>query len=536
MKGMAILVVIVLQVVFAQAATAAELFARLSLVDGDVQIREADRPDWLPAAVNTPVYEGDSIWSPAGARAELQLPDSTVIRLDSGSSLNILRLEDDAAQVNLGMGRAYVRTAEMERRSLQIDLPDSSVKVYDRSRFRLEITERGDEEVSVFREAAYVESYSGNTRVRTGEMLTVESGGAAITPVNGADDWDRWNAARDSSIATHDSDPRLPQELTPYGSELSTAGTWLTVREYGYVWQPTMVVSSDWAPYRYGRWVWRGGDYLWVSSEPWGWVPYHYGRWAFVAGVGWCWVPPAAGDVFWSPGYVVWVTTPTAVAWIPLAPGEVYYGNGYFGRNSVNIVNVTNVSVNVNIYRNYSRSNALTVVDRSGFISGTGKYRRGAGETFRRQKVAMGRPVPKDGAREARMPLLKRIAADKLPPRTVAGTTVEKLRERLPVIRAGGEEGRRSEQRRGTVPPVGGQENGKGRQPVANGKPLVQGPMGHGRSDVPGGGQLSGGRGKGLPAREQRPQTAPLPERKAKNVWKIKTKAEKNSEKGQSGP
>src|SRR4030067_226587 len=81
----------------------------------------------------------------------------------------------------------------------------------------------------------------------------------------------------------------------------------------------------------------RGGARVGVGCEPWGWPPYHYGRWAFAVNIGWLWVPPARGDVFWAPGYVGWVRTGDHVAWVPLAPREVYYGRGNYGRDGRNI-------------------------------------------------------------------------------------------------------------------------------------------------------------------------------------------------------
>jgi hypothetical protein len=38
--------------------------ARVMLVDGDVMFRSPDAEEWLPASVNTPLDEGDAIWSP----------------------------------------------------------------------------------------------------------------------------------------------------------------------------------------------------------------------------------------------------------------------------------------------------------------------------------------------------------------------------------------------------------------------------------------------------------------------------------------
>ena len=176
-------------------------FARLSLAEGDVQIRVADTDDWVPAVVNTPLYEGDSIWTPAGSRTELQLQDGSIIRLDAKSSLSILKVDDDSLQLHLAIGRIYVRTVEKHRWDMQFDLTESTVKIYDKSRLRIDITEQGEEEISVFRGGAYVESYGNSTKVRKGETLSVEDARAVISPIDPPDAWDKWNTMRDGKPA-----------------------------------------------------------------------------------------------------------------------------------------------------------------------------------------------------------------------------------------------------------------------------------------------------------------------------------------------
>lgn len=436
------------------ALAAVEGFARVSLIQGDVQLRVADTDDWVPAAVNTPLYEGDSVWCPAESRVEIQLQDGSHVRLDAGSSLDILEVDDDSLQFHLGMGHAYVRTGAMRKWSMQFDMTESTVKVYDQARFRLDIAADGDEEISVFKGVAYVESYGSRTRVRTGEMLSVEDDRAGIAPLNPPDNWEKWNEARDRKAAGRRASGRLPEELVVYEEELDSAGEWVDVAEYGSVWRPTLAVSVDWAPYRVGRWIWRGGDYVWISYEPWGWVPYHYGRWVVIAGRGWCWVPPVRGDVYWGPGYVGWITTPTYVGWVPLAPGEIFYGRRHYGRASVQVTNITNItSVNISqtnvVYRNARvHRDALTVVQRDAFVRGRYSHVRARESIFRDRAVA-GRPEPRQDAREVRMPRVRSIPASKLPPPAVTRVPARELRERHPRVFT-------EEERRGRAPQGGG--------------------------------------------------------------------------------
>ncbi|HSE15174.1 MAG TPA: FecR family protein, partial [Candidatus Deferrimicrobium sp.] len=255
---------------------------RVNLIQGDVQVKIADTGEWVPASVNMPLVEGDELWVPGGSRAAIQTNRGDYVRLDEGTALQILRMDLDSYQFYLTEGRAYVLNRDRSRSVLQIDTPDASVRAFGNARFRIDIP--GDEtDVSVFRGSVQTENDYGTTTVRAGSMLAVGSDGyAEMSPVPPPDDWQRWNVRRDRIVlARGRSYGYLPEELRAYSSDFDSGGRWVNVPGYGYCWTPTVVVIADWAPYRHGRWVWRGGDYVWVGYEPWGWAPYHYGRWTF---------------------------------------------------------------------------------------------------------------------------------------------------------------------------------------------------------------------------------------------------------------
>ena len=437
MKKLCVLVISVFILILPALSGAATLgLSRISFMKGDVQIRTEESAEWMPASINTPLKEGDSIWCPEGGRAELQMRDGTVLRLDERSSLDVLALDEELMQFHLGMGHIYAKTGRLKDETLQVDLPDSTLVVDGKARLRVDIADDGDEEVSIFKGSVYVESDAGKTRVRTGEMLANgDRGSADISPLAPPDAWEKWNTQRDRKLADRRLSSRyLPEELGSYAADFDANGEWVYVGDYGYVWRPTVIYSDDWSPYRVGRWAWVGDDYVWISYENWGWAPYHYGRWINVPTRGWCWVPPARNEVYWAPGYVGWVSTPAYVGWVPLAPGETYYGRGYYGRNSVNIttINVRTTVVN-NVYRNVGVNNAVTVVKRDSFASGRPAYVKPRENIFVRGGLSVGRPDIRP-RREAFMPVVKSIAPSKLPPPALRQPPIRRLQERHPLL------------------------------------------------------------------------------------------------------
>jgi hypothetical protein len=364
--------------------------------------------------------------------------DGSFLRLDENSALEILTIEKDSFQFYLTEGRSYANFRGLKGTFLQMDTPDSSIRVYDRSNFRIETRRDGYTDISVYEGVVYAENRDGETRVDEENTLSLGQGTyAELSPLGPIDEWERWNRDRDRRLAERRPPSRyLPDELQAYSSDLAENGRWVRVREYGYVWTPTVHVSVGWAPYRVGRWVWIGGDYVWVSYEPWGWAPYHYGRWAFISTIGWCWVPPLRGAVYWGPGFVGWVRTPTYVSWVPLAPGEIYYGHGHYGPHSVNItqVNVRQINVQKIVYKNIHVRNSVTVVHHDTFVKGKHVEVKVRENPFLKEKISLGRPDIKP-EKATMIPVIKEIPQRKRPPEPIRDIKVKELKEKRPLVR-----------------------------------------------------------------------------------------------------
>jgi hypothetical protein len=412
---------------------------RFSFIRGDVQVRTEDTQDWVPASINMPLKEGDRVWVPEEGAAEIQTKGGTYLRLADRSALDILTLDEDSYQTYLSEGRLYANLRGGRDSLLQVDTSSSSVRAHEKSKFGVDVPERDPVNVSVFQGEVNVENSEGSIRVASGEVLSLGEGAYSEKSTLGSpDDWERWNYERDSRLAERRPPSRhLPEELQPYSNDFYDNGRWVQTPDYGYVWTPTVSVSVGWAPYRHGRWVWIGGDYVWVSYEPWGWAPYHYGRWYFAASIGWCWVPPARGAVYWGPGYVGWVYTNRHVAWVPLAPRETYYGHGHHGPHSVNVtnVNVTNVHVEKTVYKNVRVNNAVTTVNHETFVRGKPADARVRENPFLTEKIHAGRP-PIKPERSSSMPVVREVPQTKRPPESIRQANVSERKKERPMVKS----------------------------------------------------------------------------------------------------
>jgi hypothetical protein len=439
----AVMIVIVLLLTPVYAISSDLGYMRLSLIEGDVQIKTPEAGEWGYASINGPLQEGDQIWVPQGGRAELQLNAGTYVRLDQNSALQILSLDGDSSQFYLSQGNVYVYYKAQVRGMIQVDTPDASTRAFEKSIFRIDMSDQYTD-VAVYKGYAETENLVGNKRINAGEMLSLgQDTSGEVSPMGSPDEWERWNKTRNDRIfAVRGVSSRyLPAELAEYSYDFDSSGRWVQVPDYGYVWTPTVVVGSGWSPYRKGRWIWRGGDYVWVAYEPWGWAPYHYGRWSYVARVGWCWVPPVRGEVYWGPGYVGWVRTPDYIGWVPLAPGETYYGRGDYGRHSLNITNININQVKVtNVYKNVNINNSVTIVNRNTFATASPKIAN-VNQNIIRQKIfvknniSVGTPAIQP-TRSSYFVSAKEIPQTKLPPQRIQNLKVKELKQSRPLIKS----------------------------------------------------------------------------------------------------
>ena len=474
-------------------ALAADLdFMRISLIEGDVQIKTPEAGDWGPASINGPVGEGDQLWIPGGGRVELQLDSGTYIRLDQDSALQVLALDRDSSQFYLSQGHAYIYYNATKGNEIQFDTPDASTRAYNTAVFKVDMSDRYTD-VTVYKGYVETENSIGTTRINANEVISLgKDTNGEVSPIGPPDSWERWNKERnDRMLGRRDMSSRyLPDELRGYSADFDDNGKWVNVPDYGNVWTPTVIVFQDWAPYRHGRWIWRGGDYVWVGYERWGWAPYHYGRWAFARGYGWCWVPPARGEVYWGPGYVGWVRTGDYVAWVPLAPRETYYGRGHYGPHSVNITNINITQVNVtNVYKNVNVNNSVTVINRNSFNTAS-PTRANVHQDIIRKNIFVKNNFSVVGpnikpTRASYFGSAKPVPAAKLPPQHVKEQSVRALKEARPFVRESDKSVMRRGARTEALPVIKDttpRTPGKGRpalqqvRPEERGKPVAPAP------------------------------------------------------------
>jgi hypothetical protein len=317
---------------------------RVSLLKGEVSLLRAGEGEWESARLNSPLVEGDTLSTGRDARLEIQADSRNFIRVGPDSILKVVTLRDEGIALSLSEGTATFRLSrfDKDKEFFEVDAPRTTVAAEREGRYRVDVSRDGAVSVTV-RDDGRARVYSDNSgfELRAGRTarLYIDDAGEADWDLMSAaefDEWDTWNRDREQYLASRLKYEGRERYYDPevYGAEeLDLYGDWQYTSDYGYVWRPNVTVVNnynDWAPYRYGRWVWCNPyGWTWVADEDWGWAPYHYGRWVYVNN-NWCWAPRGYGyqygRAWWRPALVAFVDVNVGrdrhVAWYPLTYGQ----------------------------------------------------------------------------------------------------------------------------------------------------------------------------------------------------------------------
>jgi hypothetical protein len=286
--------------------------ARVSFVQGSVQLLAGQGSDFQQAVMNMPVLDGSRLQTGADGQAEVEFGDGSVARLTPNSGLQFDHLGQDRVQLTQLSGLSYYEFNVGDGHPpFSVQLNNLYAQPMTNSILRVGLD--AGWEVAVLSGSVNVQgdgipgvTVSENQSIRAG----AENSGAPYTVAQGinGDSWDNWNQDRDQAIAQEASqqtavrdDSANPQNEN--WNDLDADGNWYPVEGTGNVWVPAGV-GPGWDPYGSGYWAYYPTiGYSWVSGYPWGWLPYHCGAWGYYP-FGWGWAPGGCGRV-WHPVTVV---------------------------------------------------------------------------------------------------------------------------------------------------------------------------------------------------------------------------------------
>jgi hypothetical protein len=317
---------------------------RLAYTEGTVSFHDDEQTGWSPAVINTPLTSGDSVWTEPNARSEVSVAGSRV-RMDGGTQLNMLAIDDRQTQLQVAQGRVDIKTFNFNPNvPYQIVTPRGTVNLRQQGDYYVEAGSTQDAtRLGVRSGAAQMQSLNGQTvTVNSGQVGEIygDTGALQVRTLNTAPPAQpAYWAARDRQINYDVPTQYLSAGITGY-EDLNSYGSWSNDSQYGNVWTPRSV-PSGWQPYKQGHWSYvKPWGWTWVDDQPWGYAPSHYGRWANRNNQ-WVWVPPQREtQPVYAPALVDFIggiqlisallggnasaSASAPVGWFPLGPREAY--------------------------------------------------------------------------------------------------------------------------------------------------------------------------------------------------------------------
>ena len=117
--------------------------ARLGYMTGTVSFSPGGESDWVRATINRPLGTGDRLWAEEGGRAEIQV-GGAMIRMNAGTGVSVINLDDRIAQLQLTQGVLNVRVRRLGPDQLfEIATPNLAFTIRQPGEYRIEVDPDG---------------------------------------------------------------------------------------------------------------------------------------------------------------------------------------------------------------------------------------------------------------------------------------------------------------------------------------------------------------------------------------------------------
>src|SRR5262249_20794344 len=232
---------------------------RFSFTDGEVSFWRNGAEDLTPAQVNTPLGEGDQLYTGNAAHLQVPIGARALVRAGEQTQLGLTTLEPDFMQFRIVNGHASLDLRSVKAgTTVEIDTPHAAFSVEHPGYYRIEVTDENTSFTSRRGGSATVTPGNGQAAaVAASETVVVSGTGSEPAKLETyaaaeLDDWDRWNYTRTDQQLESVSARYVPSGV--YGTDdLDHYGDWRVMPTYGAVWVPR--VAAGWAPYSTGSWV-----------------------------------------------------------------------------------------------------------------------------------------------------------------------------------------------------------------------------------------------------------------------------------------
>ena len=214
--------------------------ARVSIAQGDVNVKRGDTAQLDAVVVNAPLMTHDHLQTSPGSRAEITLDAVNFIRLAPNTDIGFADLQYHRYQAQLGVGTIVLRVIGNSNSQVEVDTPSIALRPLGPGEYRISVFDNGTSQVTVRSGRMEMSGPSGSQPVEAGQSLLVR--GDFANPEYQAsaeiarDQFDDWSESRDNELLASQSYRYVSPDITG-AQDLDANGTWVS-SQYGQAWEP----------------------------------------------------------------------------------------------------------------------------------------------------------------------------------------------------------------------------------------------------------------------------------------------------------
>src|SRR5689334_17065550 len=147
--------------------------ARISIVQGDVNVKRGDNGELVAAVTNAPLMAQDHLQTSPGSRAEVELDYGNLVRLAPNTDIGFADLQYRRYQIQLGAGTVVYRVLRNSNAQTEIDTPSIAVRPALEGEYRISVLDDGTTQITVRSGQAEIFSPRGSQALTAGHTILV---------------------------------------------------------------------------------------------------------------------------------------------------------------------------------------------------------------------------------------------------------------------------------------------------------------------------------------------------------------------------
>jgi hypothetical protein len=177
------------------------LSGRISHIDGQLLTFSPEKDDWIDATKETPFKVEDVLFSEKGAKAEVIMPNSTLMRLDDETEVELISLKNDLTEIDVDSGAARFMNNSKDG-VLKVTTEFGDVVAPAGGSFDIYVDDVSIEIIALKGRLEFLPQDPATKHEVIAGSSSLISDGKEITPGEGKPDakWDVWNLERDAAM------------------------------------------------------------------------------------------------------------------------------------------------------------------------------------------------------------------------------------------------------------------------------------------------------------------------------------------------